>query len=128
MKKMLLTILAVLFLSACNTQPQLDVSGTWEGSMNAAGAIPIKWELNDQGGAISGTFRFYDSTYGWRIFGAINGTHNTSGDATLTSYATDGSGHIEFEGTFNASSFSGYAYLYNASGDMTSSATVSLAK
>ena len=127
MKKMLLLAFFILALASCNTQVPLDVSGGWSGSMTASGAVPIELILDDSGGTIVGGMRYYDSDLGWRAFGTVSGSHDKSGNATFTAFASDGSGRIAFSGKFTHTSFSGNADLYD-SGTYVITATVSLAK
>ena len=127
MKKVVFLVLAALVLISCNTQVPIDVTGTWSGSMTSSGAVPIELGLVDSGGAITGSMRYYDSNYGWRYFGSVTGSHAQDGSASFIAYASDGSGRIEFNGTFTHSSFSGSAALYD-SNTYVLTATVSLAK
>ena len=127
MKKMFLFILFILALASCNSQIPLNVAGVWSGSMTASGAVPLELILTDSDGVISGSMRYYDSTYGWISFGPVNGSHDQNGNATFTAFASDGSGSILFSGIFTATSFSGNADFYD-SGTYVMTATVSLAK
>lgn len=113
-------VLLIVVLAGCSSPasepPAVNVTGTWQGSMNAGGigSETIRFRLEQSGSAVTGDFSAADRNL-FHVLGEVSGRVSGSRvnlTLTLDTTVTDPGGG-SFTGTVSGNSFSGSGTLRN---------------